>query len=172
MTILGVSGSLRQGSSNTALLVAAKTLAASVATVQIHGSLDDLPYFNPDLDRESPPAAVDRFRQAIASANALLISTPEYAHGIPGVLKNALDWLVADPRFVGKPVGVLFGSASDSSFARNALIEVLNTMSARVIPEAVISIPGVRVKFGVDGKLLDEQLARDILCAVRALDVV
>lgn len=133
--------------------------------------LSSLPYFNPDLDFEGAvlPPAVQQFRQEVAAADALVISTPEYAHGIPGVLKNALDWLVSDRGFVGKPVGLIFGSAGDASFARASLIEILSTMSARVVPEAVLSVRGARTKVDPEGHVLDESLGRDLAMMAVAL---
>src|SRR5690242_8350735 len=116
MKILALSGSLRKHSSNTALLSSAKTIAEKSVQIEIYEGLADLPYFNPDLDGDSPPLPVQKLRSAISGSNALLISTPEYAHGIPGVLKNALDWLVSDPQFAGKPVGIICGSTSEGSY--------------------------------------------------------
>jgi chromate reductase len=145
MKIFAISGSLRAGSSNTTLLHTAQKLAPSGVELVIYPSLGELPHFNPDLDRDPLPKPVRQFRETLAQSDALLISTPEYAHGIPGVLKNALDWLVSDTEFPGKPVGLILGSTGDGSFARAALIEVLSTMSAKVIPEAVVSVAGARV---------------------------
>src|SRR4051812_15670286 len=122
MRILALSGSLRKGSSNTALLWAIKAMAPETCQIDIYEGLGELPYFNPDLDGDVPPLAVQNLRLAICASNALLISTPEYAHGIPGMLKNALDWLVSDPSFVGKPVGIICGAASEGSYALEALI--------------------------------------------------
>ena len=137
--------------------------------VAVYDSLGSLPHFNPDLDITPLPLPVEAFRAAVASADALLISTPEYAHGIPGVLKNALDWLVSDPALGAKPVGLFFGSASAGSFAQAALIEVLRTMSTRVIEGAVLSVPGARVKVGPEGQVLDARLSLEIARAVAAL---
>lgn len=88
-----------------------------------------LPYFNPDLDQEPLPEPVRKFRQKISEAQALLISTPEYAHGIPGVLKNSLDWLVSDPNFAGKPVDLIYGSATDASFAQTSVCYLRRKMA-------------------------------------------
>jgi NAD(P)H-dependent FMN reductase len=147
-SVLGISGSLREGSSNTALLETARGLLPSGVTLELAPSLGLLPHFNPDLDREGmqAPPAVAELRARIDRAEALLISTPEYAHGIPGVLKNALDWLVSHPGFVGKRVGVVLASASDGAYARDALLEVLRTMSVRVDPAWVLTMAGSRVR--------------------------
>ena len=105
MRILAIPGSLGSQSSNRVLLEALQRLAPENTEIAIFDGISELPYFNPDLDREGTeaPLSVARLRAQIAEAMGLIISTPEYAHGISGVLKNALDWLVSNPPIVGKP---------------------------------------------------------------------
>ena len=105
MRIFGVSGSLRAGSSNAALLRAAAAVA-SAHTFDLYDGLGTLPPFNPDLDGEgmTPPPAVAELRARWNAAAAVLVCSPEYAHGIPGTLKNALDWLVSDPAAAGRRI--------------------------------------------------------------------
>jgi chromate reductase, NAD(P)H dehydrogenase (quinone) len=98
-----------------------------------------LPLFNPDLEAQPPPAVV-RFRAAIDAADALILASPEYAHGISGVMKNALDWLVSEEGFVGKPVAVISASPR-AHYAYDSLCEVLKTMSAQLVLEASITLP-------------------------------
>src|SRR5947207_15822100 len=114
--ILGISGSLRARSSNTELLRAAALLVPAPARVMLFEDLGGLPHFNPDLDGEGAvlPAPVVAFRRQVAAADALIISSPEYAHGVPGALKNALDWLVSGPEMPTKPIGLLTASAPSS----------------------------------------------------------
>ena len=168
--LLTVSGSLRAGSSNAALLSAAARLAPAGVTVSSYQGLAALPAFSPDLEEGSEPlpAAVLDWRAAIAGADAVLISSPEYAHGIPGSLKNALDWVVGGSEIVDKPVGVLSASAA-SRFAHPQLIEVLKTMSASIVPEAtvVIDIPrrGVDVERLVVNPVLGPAL-RNVVTAL------
>ncbi len=140
--ILSITGSLRARSSNTALLRAAALLAPPPIDIQLFSALDSLPYFNPDLDREgmTPPPAIADFRRRVGGAAALLICSPEYAHGVPGALKNALDWLVSAPEIVHKPVGLLNASPR-SSHAQASLTETLRTMSMIVVPGASIVLP-------------------------------
>jgi chromate reductase len=95
MKIVAISGSLRNGSSNTAALRAAARLAPAAVDVALFEGIAGLPFFNPDLDGAEVPAPVAGFRAIIGSADGLLISSPEYARGVAGVMKNALDWLVA-----------------------------------------------------------------------------
>src|SRR2546423_728666 len=102
-TLLGISGSLRADSANTRLLRAAVDLVPPGMELVLFDDLAKLPFFNPDLDHDRPPEPVQRFRQQVGSAAALVISSPEYAHGVPGALKNALDWLVASVEFPEKP---------------------------------------------------------------------
>ena len=137
--LLTVAGSLRAGSSNAALLAAAALLAPADLTVAAYRALGRLPAFNPDREEAAVrlPTAVTRWKAALAAADMLLISTPEYAHGIPGALKNALDWVVGSGELVGKPVGVINLSAA-SRFAFPQLIEVLTVMSANVVPQATV----------------------------------
>ncbi len=130
MKIIAICGSLRAQSSNLALLRAA-TIAADV---QIYDGLANLPHFNPDDDVEgaTPPPAVVALRAMLADADGILISSPEYAHGVPGSLKNALDWLVSDGALVGKPVALINASPVGGEFARDSLVETLRTMNWRV----------------------------------------
>jgi chromate reductase len=140
--ILGISGSLRARSSNTELLRATSLLAPSDVQVTLFSRLDTLPYFNPDLDGEGilPPPHIRDFRQRVRRADALLLCSPEYAHGVPGALKNALDWLVSTPDAVYKPVGLLNASPR-STHAQASLAETLRTMAMAVIPGASIAVP-------------------------------
>ena len=139
MRILAISGSLRSTSSNTAVLRAARTLAPSGVDVILYENLDALPHFNPDLDGDKPPQPVLELRSEVGRAGGLLICSPEYAHGVPGCLKNALDWLVASVEFPGKAVALL-NTAPRATHAGAQLTEILTTMSARLIPEASVTL--------------------------------
>ena len=138
--VVAISGSLRKSSSNTALLAAAAQMAPANVTMSLFDGLANLPPFDPDLDEKDCPDAVKEFRKRLDGCDAVLISSPEYAHGVPGVLKNALDWIVGSGEFIGKPVGVLNASAR-STHAWASLVETLTVMSARVIVEASILVP-------------------------------
>ena len=112
------------------LLKAAELLAPDGVTVEIYEELAGLPHFNPDLDIEPPPLPVAQWRKRIQRVDGLIISSPEYARGVPGSLKNALDWLVSSDVFPGKPVALF--NASDRSVAMQAALRlILETMSAR-----------------------------------------
>jgi chromate reductase, NAD(P)H dehydrogenase (quinone) len=139
MRILAISGSLRSRSSNTAVLRVARTLAPSGVDIILYESLGALPHFNPDLDGEEPPQSVLELRYEVGLADGLLISSPEYAHGVPGSLKNALDWLVASVEFPGKAVALL-NTSPRATHAPAQLSEILMTMGARFIPEASVTL--------------------------------
>lgn len=153
--ILAISGSLRANSSNDRLLIAASRLDVPGIEIHPHKRLANLPYFNPDLDTDHPPAEVQKFRAEIGAADGLLISSPEYAHGVPGALKNALDWLVASTEFPGKPVVLICGG----EFAPAQLEETLKTMSANVLRNFVVAGPVLRKAFAQNGDFADEAFA-------------
>ncbi|WP_077036689.1 NADPH-dependent FMN reductase [Pelomonas sp. KK5] len=140
MRLLAISGSLRAASINSALLRAVGRLAPAQVDVRLCALVGALPIFNPDLDCEGAlPPPVARLRDEIAAADALLIASPEYAHGVSGAIKNTLDWLVSFEGFVDKPVAVL-NSSPRAHHADDALRETLLTMSARIIGPASIPI--------------------------------
>ena len=139
MRILAISGSLRASSSNTALLQAAAALAPQDVEVIPYDGLGDLPHFNPDLDGETVAPAVSRWRSKLRDADGVVFSVPEYAHGVPGVLKNALDWVVGSGEFVDKPV-TLFNASPRGTYAQASLTETLTVMSAKVVPEASVTL--------------------------------
>ncbi|WP_020481402.1 NAD(P)H-dependent oxidoreductase [Methylomonas sp. MK1] len=139
MKILALSGSLRAASINSAVLRALRTLAPASIDVCLFTGLGELPLYNPDLESAPPDVAI-QLRNAVASADALLIASPEYAHGVTGTIKNALDWLVAFEGFAYKPVAVLNASPR-AHHADAALRETLITMSAKLIEAASITLP-------------------------------
>ncbi len=114
-------------------------MAPEGVEVTVYGGLGDLPHFNPDLEA-AEPAAVTEFRALVRQADGLLISSPEYAHGVPGVMKNALDWLVSGEEFIHMPVA-LFHASAGGTYAQASLLETLTAMSARVVTEASITVP-------------------------------
>jgi NAD(P)H-dependent FMN reductase len=138
--VLAVSGSLRAKSINTAVLLAAQALAPADLTLTLWRGLGDLPHFNPDLDTATPPAAVVAWREAVAAADALLLCTPEYAHGVPGVLKNALDWLVSYEPFLNQPVAII-NARPGATVALASLRGTLSVMNARLLDDASVTLP-------------------------------
>jgi len=147
MRILAISGSLSVASSNTALLRAVALLSPDGVAVDLYEGLGELPHFNPDLDRDLDdprlPVAVCDLRGRVGAAHVLLISSPEYAHGVPGSLKNALDWLVGGSEMPGKSVALVNASAH-AVHAQASLSETLRTMSAALVPGSPfpVRLPG------------------------------
>ena len=140
MQLLAISGSLRRASTNTAALEAMSRLAPAGVRIALYRDLWALPPFNPDDDENAPPQAVVSLRTLVGASAGLIVAAPEYAHGVPGAFKNALDWLVASDVAPGKPI-MLVNTAPRSFHAQAALREILATMSARLIPEALVALP-------------------------------
>jgi len=140
MKILAISGSLRAVSSNTAVLRAAVRLAPCGVEIVLFEGLASLPFFNPDLDGDTVPDAVAAFRRLVGEADGMLISSPEYARGVAGVLKNGLDWLVASAEFPNKPVA-LINTSPRATHALAALTLTLETMSAQLVKDACVTLP-------------------------------
>jgi chromate reductase len=139
MRLLALCGSLRAVSSNGSALQAAARLAPAGAEVVIYEGLAGLPHFNPDLDTETPPEAVLALRREIGASDGLMICSPEYAHGVPGALKNGLDWLVSSLEFADTPT-ILINTSPGSVHAPAQLKEILATMSARLVEAAFVTL--------------------------------
>jgi chromate reductase len=172
MRILGLSGSLRAGSSNSAVLRLAARIAPSTMQIELYDGLNTLPYFNPDLDRalDDPalPPAVRKLRAAIVEADALLISSPEYAHGVAGMFKNALDWLVGGAEMPHKRVA-LINTSPHATHAIAALEETLRTMSVRLVDDACLAIALPRGASD-DDLAANAAVTSPLLGALRALE--
>lgn len=169
LQILAISGSLRAASSNTAVLQALAMLAPTGVRVTLCNSLTDLPYFNPDLDdTEQLPASVRTFRTQVGQADGLLISSPEYAHGVPGVLKNALDWLVGSVEFPYKPVA-LINISPRSTYVQASLTEILTTMSAKLLNDPAFTIAMPRSRVDAEGMLADSSIRAALETAIATL---
>lgn len=139
MRLLAISGSLRAVSLNTRLLQALKICAPAGIDVQLYEELGALPLFNPDLEGHEPDV-VRRLFRAVDGADALVIASPEYAHGVTGSIKNLLDWLVGGHEFVNKPVAVL-NAAPRAHHALDALKETIRTMNGNLVEPASLLVP-------------------------------
>ena len=158
MKLLAISGSLRKQSINTAVLHAAVQLAPRDTDLMIYDGLAELPHFNPDLDTDQPPASVIALRMAIDRCGGLLLCSPEYARGVPGSLKNALDWLVGSSELPGKPTAVI-NASNRATHADAQLRLILATMSAQIVEEASITLP-------LHGRRLSpEGIVADVICS-------
>lgn len=136
--ILAISGSVRAASTNTALLRAAVMAAPEDVAVTLYEGLGELPIFNPDHTEDLPPSVAE-LRRLTLGCDGLLVSSPEYAHGVPGGMKNALDWMVGWGELAYKPVA-LFNTSPYGEHAKAALAEILVTMSLHIVPEAALTI--------------------------------
>ena len=170
MRLFAISGSLRAHSSNGELLRALARLGAPETIVEIYDGLAALPHFNPDLDQDGMtlPLPIQELRRKIADADGLLISSPEYAHGVPGSLKNALDWLVSGPEMVYKPIGLLNPSPR-SVHAQASLAETLRTMSTTLVEGACIALPIAGRGLDADGILASAELRSKLEAALAAM---
>lgn len=139
MNVLAISGSLRAASINSALLRAVARLAPADISVELYRDLGKLPLFNPDIEADYP-TVIARLREQLNAADAVLIASPEYAHGVTGAMKNLLDWMVGCEAFVYKPVALLNASPR-AVHAIASIRETLQTMSARIVEEASITVP-------------------------------
>lgn len=139
MQLLALSGSLRAASLNTTALRALQQLAPEGVAVALYEGVGSLPPFNPDVEMSALPEIAAALRRQVSAADGLVIACPEYAHGIPGAFKNALDWLVGMTDFPGKPV-MLVNTAPRACHAQTQLVEVLTTMSARIVHEAGVTV--------------------------------
>jgi NAD(P)H-dependent FMN reductase len=167
MNVLAISGSLRAASINTAFCRVASILAPESLTITVFGGLGALPLFNPDLESEPPPQVTD-FRALVGRADGLLIASPEYAHGVSGVMKNALDWLVGFEGFVGKPVAVV-NTSPRARHAYESLQEVLRTMSAALLSEPSVTLSLLGSCVSEDEMLESAAVSSQIRQALRAL---
>jgi chromate reductase, NAD(P)H dehydrogenase (quinone) len=170
MRVLGISGSLRNGSHNTELLRAAANLLPPGIQLEVFEGLAGIPPYSEDSEGE-PPAPVTELKEAIAAADVVLFSTPEYNHSIPGQLKNALDWVSrphADNPLNGKPVAVLGASTGmfGAVWAQAELRKVAAALGARVI-DREFPLANANTAFTQDGELLDPELRQELqdLCA-------
>lgn len=164
--ILAISGSLRQISSNTALLQAAIALSPLQVEMKLYGGLGDLPHFNPDLE-SAEPLSVKDLRLQLKWSDGLIISSPEYAHGVPGVLKNALDWLVSGEEFVGKPIALLNASPR-AIHAQASLVEIVTTMAGRIVPEACVTISLLGKNLDAAGIIANSEISGELEAAIAA----
>jgi len=164
MRLIGLSGSQREHSSNTRLLRAAERLVPAGVTLTVECRLSDLPHFSPDLPMDGSHALAS-FSDRVRHADGLVVSSPVYAGGYPGTLKNALDWLVGTDAFVAKPFMLL--CASPRMFeVQETLIKVLTTMSGIHVGAATITLPLLGRDLTVEQIVADAILAGEIRAAL------
>lgn len=175
LQLLLVSGSLREGSTNAAVLQTARAVAPAELATVLYGGMSGLPHFNPDDDREGEAVhgAVAELRAQVAAADALLVCTPEYAGALPGALKNLLEWTVGDAGTYGKPVAWINASGeaapTGGADAHDSLRKVLGYVHADVVDAACVRVPVTRDAVGPDGTIADPQIREQIAAALTAL---
>lgn len=166
LRVLGFAGSLRTGSFNRALVRAARELAPPGMTIDVF-DLAEIPLYNGDVEAAGDPAPVAAFKRAIRAADALLIATPEYNHGVPGVMKNAIDWASRPPRQApldGKPVGIVGASPGLTGSARgqSQLRQAFEFTNSYCMPQPELLVFHAHEKFDAAGRLTDEK-TRELL---------
>jgi chromate reductase len=171
--ILGVAGSLRRGSLNRALLAAAAEVAPDGVSIEIF-DLADVPLYNGDVEAAGDPAGVAAFKAAIRAADGVLFVTPEYNHGVPGVMKNAVDWASrppSDAALSGKPVGIIGASPGQTGTARgqSQLRQAFEFTNSYCLPQPEILVFRAHEKFDADGRLTDEATRKYLARYVAAL---
>jgi chromate reductase len=164
LNILGIAGSLRQASYNRALLRAAQELAPEGMAITIF-DLADIPLYNGDVEAAGDPEGVARFKQAIGDADGVLMATPEYNHGVPGVMKNAVDWASRPPGQAplgGKPVALIGASPGITGTARgqSQLRQAFEFTNSYAMPQPELLVFKAHEKFDAEGRLTDETTAR------------
>jgi NAD(P)H-dependent FMN reductase len=169
-SILMISGSVREGSVNTAVLRTAAELVPAGTEAVLYSGIGGLPHFNPDLDHEPLPPSVVALRAAISSASALLFSTPEYAGAMPGALKNLLEWTVGGVEITDKPTGWINPSTGPTGATGTyaSLDTVLNYTDAAVVEAACVAV-AIERSMITDGRIADQNVRARIQEAVQAL---
>ena len=159
--IVAISGSTRKNSTNHLLLQAIARLTTADFGMLFWEGLPDIPPFNPDEDNDTPPPSVQAFRQLLKEADGIIICTPEYAHGVPGSLKNAIDWTVSTADFSGKPT-VLITASTDGKYGHPALLETLRVIEAKNVEQLQLLIPFARTKVSAAREITDEPTLKEI----------
>lgn len=173
MRILAISGSLNATGTITTFVRAIAALAPEDMEVTRYEGLADLPHFSPDRDGDgdNAPASVADLRRQLQAADGVLICTPEYAYGMPGSLKNALDWIVSSGEFVNKPVAALSASPypTGGERAHASLLLTLTALNATVAEGCALTVPLVRTKMDADGTVSDPATAQALRSVLDAL---
>jgi chromate reductase len=164
MKIVAIPGSLQERSANSALIRAAEGVAPEGMELIVFRALGQIPHLNPELDgdRTEAPGPVRELRALLNDADGLLIASPEYGHSMPGVLKNALDWIVASGELSGMPIALMSASTTTGGGIR-AQMALTQTLLAQAGHVAVaLTVPGVKTKLDADGEIADPATIRRI----------
>lgn len=164
-SVFAICGSTRAASANLHLINAIALLTADKLEFDVYNGIAALPHYNPDLDHNNPPEAVLYFRQKLRAADGVLICTPEYAMGLPGSLKNALDWTVSSMEFSGKPV-LAITAATSGEKAHQSLLGTLNIIEAKTADTSLL-IPFIKTKLNNQHQITDEPTLQQVKEALR-----
>lgn len=167
--ILAISGSLSKKSSNAQVLQYIAGMIDDDTEFILSDSIRELPHFNPELDTDPLPVTVQQFRKQLKEANAVLICTPEYAFGVPGALKNALDWTVSSGEFVNKPLALITASLSGEK-AQAALLQTFTALSANITAERTLLLSFIRSKLDESGNFknkADEEAVKKVVASLK-----
>jgi chromate reductase, NAD(P)H dehydrogenase (quinone) len=172
--VCGIAGSLRRGSYNRALLRSARELAPEDMAIRIFDGMAEIPLYNADLEAEGEPESVQALKRAIDEADALLIATPEYNHGVPGVLKNAIDWASRPPRgsvLAGKPTAIFGASPGITGTARaqSQLRQAFVFTNTPALPQPEILVYRANEKFDDEGRLTHDKTREFVGLLLREL---
>ena len=167
--ILAICGSTRKTSSNLNLINAIKDLTKERFQISTFEGLAEIPHFNPDLDNEHPPETVTSFRNQLRDAEGILICTPEYAMGVPGTLKNAIDWTVSSCEFSHKPVALITASSLGEN-GHESLMKTLRIIESKITDQTQLVISYVKTKVSRDNKITDAITLRYVEELIEAFD--
>lgn len=159
--ILAISGSTRENSTNHRLINAITEISKDIFDIQFYDNLSLLPHFNPDDDNENVLQEVTRFRDMLNYADGVIICTPEYAHGVPGSLKNAIDWTVGTSEFSHKPT-ILITASTDGKYGHHALLETLRVIEAENIDALQLIISFASTKISKDNRIIDNKTLEEV----------
>lgn len=166
--ILAISGSTRKASSNLNLIHAIATLSADIFELQLFEGLSDIPHFNPDLIPDNIPVQVQDFYKQLKAAEGILICTPEYAIGVPGTLKNAIDWTVSAMGFSQKPVALITASTS-GVIAHQSLLGTLLIIESRITPDTQLQISAIKTKVNTANEIIQDATLLDVKHLIKGL---
>ena len=167
--ILAILGSTRKDSTNLSLIKAIAELSIGSMEIVIYAGIGDLPQFNPDLDSDPVNKEVADFRDQLKHSDGVIICTPEYAHGVPGTLKNAIDWTISSSSFPNKPT-MLITASTGGFHGHRALLETLRAIQARNIDNLQMVIPFVKTKVDSNNEITDKTTFEDVKKLIAAFN--
>ncbi|HPH99240.1 MAG TPA: NADPH-dependent FMN reductase [Chitinophagaceae bacterium] len=164
--VLAISGSTRQNSTNRNFINAITAFSKNDFNVIFFDKLSELPHFNPDSNIKNIPKEVIHFKKLLNNADGVIICTPEYAHGVPGTLKNAIDWTISTNEFVQKPT-MLITASTDGQYGHKALLEILRIIETKDIDQLHLLIQFAKTKINSKSEIIDEKTLIDIKQLIR-----